>query len=174
MCISSVLPRKVERGEEGSGWVRPLSLWKEGFSSSRRCFGVPKAGDHLDATVVQLRLLYISFYACNLWALGFCFLALTHFIVDDALPNLKWLYFFITGTLNSAQAPQVQLLPFVVSSLVLFDVACNTVITLKSLESLEYNSVRKFLEFQWTLKFCEPRMLLFFFYLQPSIVCWGT
>lgn len=70
-------------------------------------------------------------------------------------------------------APQVQLLAFVVSSLVLFDAACSTVITLKSLESLEYNSVRKFIEFQWTLKLCEPRML-FLFCLQPSIVCWGT
>ena len=108
---------------------------------------------------------------CELWV--FCFLALTHFIVDDALPNLKPLYFFITGTLHSVQALQVQLLPFLVSSLVVFDVACSAVITLKSLESFEYNSVRKFIEFQWTLKLCEPRMLLFLFYLQPSVVMLG-
>ena len=51
----------------------------------------------------------------ELWV--FCFLTLTHVIVDDALPNLKSLYFFITRTLNSVQVLQVAATPFLLSSL---------------------------------------------------------
>ena len=61
--------------------------------------------------------------------------ALTYFIFNDTLPNLKPLCFFIIRNLNSMQVLQVQVLPFcfLLSRLVLLDVASSTVITLKSL-----------------------------------------
>lgn len=63
--MSSVWPHKAESGEERPRAGKASLALEEDFSSSGGV-GAPKAGDPLDATVVQLRLLHISFCACNL------------------------------------------------------------------------------------------------------------